>query len=166
MSADVKTHVITVAELLAVEPLSDDETINLVRNTREKILQKQLQNGIPTASDEFEALHKNLVELDKSAYTNKRLKVDSDNSKNLAELAKATAEALFAKTRGGKELFTAPEPIGQIPNPIAEIAGTAKEVPGELTVGDDTRTYDQFMDGSGKIIQERIRNGEISLKDI
>lgn len=166
MSEKVNTYRITVAELLATEPLTDDDAIKLVRNTRETILKKQLELGIPTEADAFEAMHKNLVELDKSAFKNKQINLDADNSKNLAEIAAATAEALFQQMRG-RDLFATDKPIERsIPNPVDEISGAARIAPGELSVGDDTRTYDEFMGDSGKSIQERIRNGELSLKDI
>jgi hypothetical protein len=158
---------ITTAELLAGDTLNDDDTLRLVRNARLTITDKLLEGGIPTDKDSFEMLSKNLAELDKSALKSKGLAIDESNAEANAKLAAAAAETFFKKVGSGKDPFLAEEgQVVTVIDPVAEIQGTGIPVPGELKVGDDTKSYDEFMKEAGEGIAERVRSGELSLKDL
>lgn len=159
---------VTTAELLAGDSLNDDDVLKLVRNSRLQMLDKLFESGIPTDPDAFELIHKNLVELDKTALKSKGLAIDQSNAEANAKLAQAAADQYFKQVGSGKDPFMRDVTGGSVsvPDPTQYIEGTGIPVPGELKVGDDTTSYDNFMRDAGNDIAERVRSGEISLKDI
>lgn len=137
--------------------LDDDQTITRVRNTRLAILDTLTANGqIPTDSDGFEMLHKNLQELDKSAYQGKRLKQDEKSTEALAQIARITADRL-ATTLKGANMFTGGTPIGATTDALAEIEGTATIAPNELFDGNDTRSFEEFNATVGRDLDAKRR---------
>ena len=155
---------LTTLELEAREEINDGQILHLVRQTRVSLLEQQLKNGLTNLdTDSFEQLHKNLVELDKAAFTNQKLQLEKTNTESIAELAKATAMTITKEM--GKGLFTG-NATGTIPDPSDFIEGTVDIIEGELSTGDDARSYDKFMAEVGTDISERIRSGELVLADI
>ncbi|BDH16676.1 MAG: hypothetical protein [Bacteriophage sp.] len=152
-------------QYLAADEVTEDNTLKLVRNVRLAILDSQLKDKIPNSTDEFQMLHQNLAELSKDAIKQKQLKADEESAKNTAELARATAEALFANM-GGLNYFK--QARGEPAQPI-QLEALEKElpeanpVPGELHIGDDTRSFEEFNETVGKELDEKRRNGEFSL---
>jgi hypothetical protein len=126
--------------------LNDDDVIKHVRQVRLGILDEQIKFGVPTDSDSFEQLHKNLTELDKSAYQAKRLKQDDKSSEAVAALAKATADAL-AKSMG-IGIFTDQTESNAVEEPL-ELDGISNPVEGELFIGQDQRGYEEFSNTVG-----------------
>ncbi len=157
---------VTVADFLARDSHSDDDTLKIVRNTRMALMDKLMESGLPTDSDGFELLHKNLVELDKTALKSKSLQIDQSNAEANAKMAAAAANEYFKSVGSGNDPFVTDEDETDIPDPMSRIAGTGVPVPGELKVGDDTQSYDEFMKNSGDHIAERVRSGELALKDL
>lgn len=158
---------VTTAELFAGDGMNDDDVLKLVRNTRLAMMDKMFEAGIPTDPDAFEMIHKNLAELDKSALKSKGLAIDQSNAEANAKLAQQAAEAYFKNIGSGNDPF-ANTTIDHAPMPLnlSEIEGTGIPVRGELKVGDDTASYDEFMRESGDDIANRVRSGELQLKDL
>lgn len=158
---------VTTAELLAGDTLNDDDVLKLVRNSRLQLMDQLFANGIPTDKDAFEMINKNLSELDKTALKSKGLAIDQSNAEANAKLAQAAADHYFKQVGSGKDPFMR-DVTGDvtIPNPTQYIEGTGVPVPGELKVGDDTTSYDQFMQTAGNDIAEQVRAGTLSLKDL
>lgn len=141
------------------EALSDDETLKKVREIRMGILTEHLANGIPTDSDGFEQLHKNLVELDKGAFKSKQIKQDEQSSAKMAALAQEIANTL-ARNMGSQNIFEQKNQPIDVNVPTREpthLLGISEPVPGELSIGDDTRTYDEFSNTVGKELDEKRR---------
>lgn len=149
---------------LDLDTYDDDTVLTTTRGIRLRILDEQVKH-LPTSGDEFEALHKNLQELDKVAIQKKRLIVDADGNQATAELVKEVTAGILSKMPSG-QLFRTQNAEGSIPDPLAEIEGTATIIPGELDVGVKALTYDDFMKNEGKVIDERRRRGELTLDDI
>lgn len=132
------------------ENLGDDDVLQATRQLRVAILQKQTEHGIPTDADEFEMMHKNIVELDKQAQTNKRLKQDSEQQM-VSVAVMNHLMSVMSENLGKRNIFEH-EPVGNIPNPIAEISGAASIIDGELEVGVKDQNYDDFMRTKGQEI--------------
>lgn len=157
---------VTTAELLAGDGLNDDETLKLVRNTRLMMMDKLFEGGIPTDKDAFEMIHKNLAELDKTALKSKGLAIDQSNAEANARLAQAAADQYFKTIGSGNDPFLTGDGPGAVLDNLIEVEGTGVPVPGELKVGDDTASYDEFMRNAGDDIAARVRSGELQLKDL
>jgi major membrane immunogen (membrane-anchored lipoprotein) len=107
-------------------------------------------------------MHKNLQELDKSAFKSKQLKQEEKSSEAQAKLAMKISNVL-AKQLGSRDIFEAKEvdvvEAAQIPNPT-HLLGITQPVPGELKVGDDTSSYEEFSNIVGKALDEARKAGK------
>lgn len=139
-----------------------DDIILAVRDMRLRILNKQISSGVPTDGDVFETVHKNLQELEKSAVTEKKQISEERKNEDDGVLARAIANEIMRKS--GNQVFGVGE--GSIPDPSAEIAGAHTEVPGETSVGDDSRKFEDFMKEAGEDIDARVRSGELILSEV
>lgn len=139
--------------LVPADWVDDDSVLKRVRETRLAIMDDQLAYGVPVDKDSFEMMHKNLQELDKVALKGKQLKQEEKSSEAMAKLAMEISNNL-AKQMGNK-IFQHKDPImveeTVIPNP-SHLLGLATPAPGELIVGDDTTSYEQFNESVGKAL--------------
>lgn len=133
--------------------MDDDEVLKKVRKTRLAIMEDQLANGVPVDKDSFELMHKNLQELDKAALKGKQLKQEEKSSEAMAKLAMEISNNLARQM--GNKIFQQKDPVlveaAEVPNPT-HLLGTAQPAPGELFVGDDTTSYEQFNETVGKAL--------------
>ena len=148
--------------LIPADWIEDDEVVRVVRQTRLAIMDSQLAYGVPVDKDSFEMLHKNLQELDKGAFKSKQLKQEEKSSEAQAKLAMEISNVL-AKQLGSRDIFEAKETevveTTQIPNPT-HLLGVTQPLPGELKVGDDTSSYEEFSNTVGKALDEARKSGK------
>lgn len=148
--------------LIPADWIDDDQVVRTVRQTRLAIMDDQLAHGVPVDKDSFEMMHKNLQELDKSAFKSKQLKQEEKSSEAQAKLAMEISNVL-AKQLGSRDIFEAKEidvvEAAQIPNPT-HLLGITQPVPGELKVGDDTSSYEEFSNTVGKALDEARKAGK------
>lgn len=155
---DVSPHPFTVAPDID----KPDDVIKTVRDVRVRMLNKQLACGVPTDGDVFEATHKNLQELEKSAFAEKKQASEENKLKDDGLMIRAiAAEMLRQRTSSPPSQVE-----GTIPDPLKDIEGVHQDVPGCDAIGDDSRKYEEFMDQSGHDIDARIRSGELALSEI
>ena len=148
--------------LMLADWIEDDEVVRTVRQTRLAILDNQLAYGVFVDKDSFEMMHKNLQELDKGAFKSKQLKQEEKSSEAQAKLAMEISNVL-AKQLGSRDIFEAKETevveTTQIPNPT-HLLGVTQPLPGELKVGDDTSSYEEFSNTVGKALDEARKSGK------
>lgn len=141
------------------EHLDDDETLKLVRQTRLGLLDVHLKHGLMTDKEDFTMMNANLTALSGDAHRGKQLKAEEKSSEAMVAMAKLAAEELAKKM--GVGLFTQQQAIDVTPHTagLAEIHGMATAADGELFVGTDVRTYDEFNATVGAEL-DRKRRGE------
>ena len=141
------------------EWIEDDAALRKVRQVRLTIMANHLKDGIPTDSDGFEQMHKNLQEIDKGAFKSKQLKQEEKSSEAQAKLAMEISNVL-AKQLGSRDIFVGKEGEveAEIPQPT-HLLGKTEPVPGELKVGDDTSSYEVFSNTVGKALEEARKAG-------
>ena len=148
--------------LMLADWIEDDEVVRTVRQTRLAIMDNQLAHGVPVDKDSFEMMHKNLQELDKGAFKSKQLKQEEKSSEAQAKLAMEISNVL-AKQLGSRDIFEAKETevveTSPIPNPT-HLLGVTQPLPGELKVGDDTSSYEEFSNTVGKALDEARKSGK------
>lgn len=145
--------------LIPADWIEDDEVVRTVRQTRLAIMDSQLSHGVPVDKDSFEMLHKNLQELDKGAFKSKQLKQEEKSSEAQAKLAMEISNVL-AKQLGSRDIFVAAEgDVVDVPNPT-HLLGMTQPLPGELKVGDDTSSYEEFSTTIGKALDEARKSGK------
>lgn len=139
--------------LVPAQWVDDDSVLKKIRETRLAIMEEQLAGGVPVDKDSFELMHKNLQELDKAALKGKQLKQEEKSSEAMAKLAMEISNNLARQM--GNKIFQQKDPVAieeaEIPNPT-HLLGTATPAPGELIVGDDTTSYEQFNETVGKAL--------------
>lgn len=139
----------------ATTVINDDDVLDITRQIRLMSVSQLIQAGqIPTDSDGFEMLHKNLQELDKQALQKKRILVDADANAVNANLIHSITASL-KQNMGSRDVFAQGE-VGRIPEPEG-IAGEAQLIEGELDVGIKTQTFEDFMSTVGKEIDAKLR---------
>ena len=145
--------------LIPADWIEDDEVVRVVRQTRLAIMDSQLAHGVPVDKDSFEMLHKNFQELDKGAFKSKQLKQEEKSSEAQAKLAMEISNVL-AKQMGSRDIFVVEEgESAEIPNPT-HLLGATQPLPGELKVGDDTSSYEEFSTTIGKALDEARKAGK------
>ena len=148
--------------LVPADWIDDDEVLRTIRSTRLAIMDNHLSHGVPVDKDSFEMMHKNLQELDKGAFKSKQLKQEEKSSEAQAKLAMEISNVL-AKHLGSRDIFEAKETevveTTQIPNPT-HLLGVTQPLPGELKVGDDTSSYEEFSNTVGKALDEARKSGK------
>lgn len=139
--------------------IDDDAALRKVRQIRLTVMENHLKDGIPTDSDGFEQMHKNLQELDKGAFKSKQLKQEEKSSEAQAKLAMEISNVL-AKQLGSRDIFVGKETdVVDIPSPT-HLLGQTTPLPGELKVGDDTSSYEEFSSTVGKALDEARKAGQ------
>ena len=148
------------APYIEADWIDDDAAIRKVRQVRLTVLDNHLKDGIPTDSDGFEQMHKNLQEIDKGAFKSKQLKQEEKSSEAQAKLAMEISNAL-AKKMGSRDIFESKDDavVVEIPNPT-HLLGITQPLPGELKVGDDTSSYEEFSSTVGKALDEARKAGK------
>ncbi len=142
------------------EHLDADQTLKVVREARLVLMDLQLQHGLMTCKDDFAMFHANLQALSGDAQREKQFIQEEKSADVLMALAKAASEELAAKM--GIGLFTSQQPVDVTERTagLAAIEGTATAVDGELFVGTDVRTYDEFSATVGADLDRRRRGEE------
>lgn len=141
------------------EHLDADQTLKVVREARLGLMDLQLQHGLMTSKDDFAMFHANLQALSGDAQREKQFIQEEKSADVLIAMAKAASEDLANKM--GIGMFTAQKPIDvtERTSTLVTIEGTATAADGELFVGTDVRTYDEFSATVGAAL-DRKRRGE------
>ena len=142
------------------EHLDADQTLKLVREARLGCLDLQLKHGLMTNKDDFAMFNANLSALSGDAHREKQLKAEEKSSEVMIALAKAASESLANKM--GIGLFTAQAPvdINERTAGLSVIEGIATPAEGELFVGTDVRTFDDFSSTVGADLDRRRRGDD------
>lgn len=157
--------VLSSAITVAPDTTNPDSIIETVRNVRVRTLNVQLAHGCQAEGDGFEAMHKNLQELEKSAVAEKRLKLDESKASDDGAFVRAIAKEMY-RMNNQRPLLQVGDGTGVIPDPSIDFKGELEEVPGMIEIGNDARKYDDFMATAGNDIEERVRSGELLLNEI
>lgn len=141
------------------EHLDADQTLKIVREARLGLMDLQMTHGLMTTKDDFAMFHANLQALSGDAQREKQFIQEEKSSEVMMQLAKQASEDLA--NRMGLSLFTQQQPVDitERTSGLAAIEGTATVVDGELFVGTDVRTYDEFSATVGADLDRR-RRGE------
>ena len=136
-----------------------DETLRIVRQSRLGLMDLQMQHGLMTDKDDFAMFHANLTALSSDANREKQLKQEEKSSEMIQALAIQASEDLARKM--GIALFTSQAPVDVTERTagLSEIVGIAAPADGELYVGSDVRTFDEFSSTVGAELERR-RRGE------
>lgn len=137
---------------------TDDEVLSHVRGVRLSILNEQVRQGVPVDKDSWAMMHQNMQELEKGAFTSKRLIQEDKNTENLAESSRLIAASIVSAMGGGRDVYANRNGVvGVIPDPLKDIEGTANIVDGELDVGNVEDTFDEFQNRVGRKFEEARR---------
>lgn len=123
----------------------DDSILRHTQGVRLQVVDQLMDQGkIPVTQEDRDLLIKVIDGIDRQAIAKKRIKSDSKIG-DAAQQA-AAALAIMAQRMGGKNPFKADNSAAgpdKVPDKFTK--GDVTIVPGELDIGDDTRTFEDFQ---------------------
>ncbi len=121
-----------------------EDVIETTQNLRLALVQKMIQEGLPTDRREIRMLAEILRDTDTNALTAKKLNNEekainqaSAVAKNIADIANAVGQ--------GKNPFAAPHAVREIPREASDHLPVIELVPGHTTQGVEKLIYEDFV---------------------
>jgi hypothetical protein len=128
-----------------VEPLHDDDVLEYAKMKRVELIESMIDfdtGELPTEAKDRAIFLQALDGLDRVAVAKKRIAGDNVNANKMAEAA-AMVSAVLSQV-GNQNIFRADAPRTVMDTPVQVYAPDLKLKPGELDIGIESNTYDEF----------------------
>lgn len=146
----------------ANKPLTDDEALEYTKSVRLKAIGSMVGGEkVPTDKDDRKFLVNLLNGLDSQVLSKKRISADQDSAQSQAAAAATIAEVL--KDRATQLVFVVAPNTPMDANRVTalgdDISSEFTALPGEMSVGASSETFDTFVDrmGGNLIVDEMKR---------
>lgn len=135
--------------LAASGQLSEDDILRLTQGTRQAMLAKSLQSGLPEGKDMYRIMNL-LNDMDGTALKTKEM----DNANDQADMDRRAAMFIHGVTQnlGGKNPFLADGSLkGRTLEPDKDAIPHINPTKEQIAVGVSDMTYDRFIEDGGEI---------------